>query len=330
MKTKNKRKLAKEARIILAKKSAEAYKKAKEAVINEKIKCRTVRDAMRYFMQEWSEISHPGLLSIACEAVGGNPSSSWDIGASLLLLLSSAHIHDDIIDKTRIKGGKLTVYGKFDEDIALLVGDAFLFKGLLLLHQACNKLPEEKKEKILELTKTAFFEIGCGEVKEVIERRGDTPSVKECLKYMKMRAKVAEAAMRIGALIGNGSEEEIEALGRYGRILGLLSAIREEFINVFEPDELRNRYKHEYLPLPILYALQNEQKRQQIINVLQKKRITEKDAYALVDLIMESKEVQRLTRYMHSLTKKGHVLISAVKNNRAILEVFIDSTVEDI
>lgn len=51
-------------------------------------------------------------------------------------------------------------------------------------------------------------------------------------------------------MTGGGTEEEIEALGRCGKILGTLSTIPGEFIDMFEVDELHHRIPNECLPLP--------------------------------------------------------------------------------
>lgn len=324
------KKLAEEAGILLTKWGAGAHEKAKKILLSEKIKCKIVQEAMRYFVQEWRDVKHPGLLSISCEAVGGDPNSVNDIGAALLFLLGSAHIHDDIIDQSKTKGGKLTVYGKFGQDIALLVGDALLFEGLTLLHQFCEKLPEHKRRTIIDLTKAAFFEIGSGEAREVILRKKSSLSPEECLEYLKMRAAMAEAVMRIGATIGDGSEKKIEILGHYGRTLGLLSAIREEFIDIFEPEEVMNRYMNECLPLPMLYALQNEQKKSEIIKLLKKTKITETDIDKLVCLVMNVKDVQNLKKIMISLAEKEIRKLGNVKQNQKILERLLRSTIEDI
>lgn len=329
-KNKDKEKIAEKMGALLTKKGAKAYVKAKEILLNEKFECETIREAILFFIQEWREVKHPGLLSIACESVGGDPESVNDIGAALLLLLSSAHIHDDIMDHSRTREGKLTVYGKFGEDIALLVGDALLFEGLMLLHQFCERLPAHKKEAVLNLTKSAFFEVGAGEADEVALRMKDFLSAEECLENLKRRAAVAEAVMRIGAVIGCGSSEETEILGQYGRNLGILTAIREEFIDVFEPEELMNRYRCKCLPLPILYALQNEKKREEIIRLISKKRIREEDAYMLADLIIDTEEIEKLKKNMQSLIENTIKLITPIRRNKKALRLLLYSTMEDL
>jgi len=329
-KGKIKRKLAEEARLILIEKGTEAYKIAKGIMLSEKIKSQTIREALRHHMQEWQEIQHPGLLSISCEAVGGDPCRVNEIGATLLLLLGSAHVHDDLIDQSKSKSGRPTIYGKFGRDIAILVGDALLFEGLTRLHQYCEKLSEHEKKTVIDLTKSAFFEIGSGEAREIMIKKRQGSSPEETLDYLKMRATMAEAVMRIGAILGSGNEKEIEVLGHYGGTLGFLSAMREEFIDIFEPEELKNRYKHECLPLPLLYGLQNTKKKKEIINLITRKKITEKDVYKLVDLVMDLKDVQGLKKKMKSLIDKEIRRLNVIGQDREALKLLLNSTIEDL
>lgn len=322
------RKLAREVGVILTEKGAAALKKAENVVLASKIKCNIVRDSMHYFMQEWRDVKHPGLLYISCEAVGGNPDDTNDIGTALLFLLGSAHIHDDIIDHSENVGYK-SVLARFGPDIALLVGDAFLFEGLTLLYQSCEKLPAHKKNAIVDLTKAAFFEISEGEASEVLLRKRSDVSSEECLVYLRTRAAMAEAVMRIGAIIGDGDAEEIDTLGHYGRTLGLLSAIRDEFVDIFEPSELKNRYRHEILPLPILYAFRNRQRKEEILRTLHKTRITKKDAYMLADSVMSAEEVQKLKNYIYLLINEELKLLKRIEKSE-VLETFLLAMKEDI
>jgi geranylgeranyl pyrophosphate synthase len=329
-KNKKNKKLAEKVDAILTKRGEEAQQKAREIILNEKFDCETIRNAILYSMQEWHKVKHPGFLSIACETVGGDPKIVNEFGASLLFLLGSAHIHDDIIDQTKSKEGKPTVYGKFGRDIALLTGDALLFEGLMLLHKICEKFPVHEKDVILHLIKSAFFEICCGEANEVILRHEHVFPPEKCLDNLSKRAAMAEATMRIGGIIGGGSSEEIEILGHYGRTLGILAAIREEFIDIYDPEELMNRYRNTLLPLPILYALQDEQKTNEIISLIQKKHVSQEDAYTLAELIINSKEVKKLKKKMQSLIENELKLLEKLTINRKTLKLILYSVIEDL
>ncbi|MEM2780786.1 MAG: polyprenyl synthetase family protein [Candidatus Bathyarchaeia archaeon] len=310
-----------------------AFEVAKNAILEEETIQLQVYKALQYFMDKsWYDVQHPALISLTCETVGGNPDKTINIGASIVLLAGAADLHDDVIDKSKVKDSNLTVFGKFGKDIAILAGDALLFKGLLLLHKSCEEFPKEQGEAILKLVKQAFFEIGSAEAVEVgykVDKYNLTPE--EYRRIIETKAAVAEACARIGAMLGGGSKKEIDVLGRYGRVLAILMTIRNEFIDIFEPDELRNRIKNECLPLPLLYALKStKEKRGEIIRIIETGKITEKTSQHLVELINCMDEIQRLKDEMHSLVKETANSLKPIKRNRTTLKLLLQSTLEDL
>ncbi|MCK4474666.1 polyprenyl synthetase family protein, partial [Candidatus Bathyarchaeota archaeon] len=203
---------------LLEKRGRKAYEIAKEQILNEEIAYEPIREALQYFIQElWHNFQHPALLSLTCESVGGKTENTTSIGVALILLTGAADIHDDIVDQSETKGSKPTVFGKFGIDIALLTGDALLLKGCTLLQKACECLPKKQGEAITNLVKEAFFEIGIAEAKEATFKGNWDLDPEEYLDIIRMKAAIADVTARIGAIIGGGSSDEIEALGKYGR-----------------------------------------------------------------------------------------------------------------
>jgi|YelNatPaOPRAMG01_1025707.scaffolds.fasta_scaffold08489_9 geranylgeranyl pyrophosphate synthase len=325
------KKLMEQVQILLKKRGQKAFEIAKDAILQEKNIDEHVYEALRYFIEEsWYNVQHPALLSLACEAVGGDPKKTTAIGAAMVLLTGAADIHDDIIDESKIKGSKLTIFGKFGKEIALLAGDALLFKGLTFLHKACKKLPKKQSQGILNITKQAFFEIGSAEAKEtILKRKYDLAPEKYC-KVIEMKGAIAEATARIGAILGNGTPKQVEILGHYGRTLGVLMAIRYDFIDLFEPDELKNRLKNECLPLPLLYAFKDAQKQREILLLLEKNKITEQETWKIIDLIMETKQVRNLIKKMRFLVKDEKEQLNYIKRNRIELKLLLQSALEDL
>jgi len=316
---------------LLEERGRKAYEVAKEEILNEEIEYKPIRDALQYFIQElWHNFQHPALLSLTCESVGGKPEDTTFIGAALVLLTGAADIHDDIIDQSKTKGSKPTVFGKFGRDIALLVGDALLLKGFTLLQKACEGLPRKQGEKIMSSVREAFFEIGVAEAKETSFRGNWDLAPEEYLDIIRMKAAIAEVTARIGATLGGGNSKEINALAHYGRTLGILMTIRDDFIDLFELDELGNRAKNECLPLPILYAFRNTRKKSEIVRLLKKDQITEKEIEEILDLIIDMKEVQELKNEMQLLVEKAENFLSYIRRNRSSLELLLHSTLEDL
>ena len=316
---------------LLEERGRKAYEAAKEEILNEEIGYEPVRDALEYFIGElWHNFQHPALLSLTCESVGGKPEDTTFIGAALVLLTGAADVHDDIIDQSKTKGSKPTVFGKFGRDIALLVGDALLLKGFMLLHKACERLPRKQGEKIMSSVREAFFEIGVAEAKETSFKGNWDVTPEEYLDIIRMKASIAEATARIGATFGGGNSKEINALAHYGRTLGILMTIRDDFVDLFEPDELRNRIDNECLPLPVLYAFRNVRRKSEIVRLLRKDKITEEQTKEILDLVLDMNEVQEVKKEMQLLIKKEENLLSCIRGNRNTLKLLLWSTLEDL
>jgi geranylgeranyl pyrophosphate synthase len=329
----NERSSIERARTIFLEKGRFAYEAAKEAILKEKLGYEPVREALTYFIGEvWHNCEHPALLSLACESVGGTPESTTLFGASFVLLTGAADIHDDIIDRSKTKGSKATVFGRYEGDMALLVGDALLVEGFALLNRACDELPKEQARTIVTMVKDAFFEIGNAEAEETSLRGNWDADPEVCFSVMRRKAAIAVMATRIGAMVGKGSLKQIAALSEYGRTLALLANLRNEFVDIYETRELKNRMRNECLPLPLLYAFRNQKAKSQITLLLKKKRFTAKDASEAARITMETEEVISLMKRMKRLSEQSTRSMEVVRNQEArkLLHELLIATLEGL
>ena len=329
---KTKEKLIEQVQRLLEKRSQKSLEIAKKEILQEKMESKEVNDAFMYYVRNWNDVVHPGLLSIACEAVGGSVDEAIPIQVVMLLLTAAVDTHDDIIDESKTKYGKPTVFGRFGKDIALLVGDAFLMKALVLLHKLEKQFPAEKMDAIWNIINSRFFELGDAEALEASLKSNIDISPEEYLRVLKMKASTSEAHMRIGAIVGGGEHDIVDLIGNYGRTLGILIGIREDFIDTFEPEELQNRIKNECLPLPILYAFKNPQTKKIILDYLSKREISDKDAERIVDIIFEEENVEMLRNKVKRLAEETCNAISNIPNRNLVsqMEMLINGVIEDL
>jgi geranylgeranyl pyrophosphate synthase len=329
----NKRaKMIEQVQVFLEERSREALEIAKKKILKEKMECKEINDAFMYYVEDWEDVIHPGLLSIACEAVGGDVGKAVPMQVVMLLLTAGADIHDDIIDESKTKYGKPTVLARFGKDAALLVGDAFLMKALVLLHELGNEFPTEKMNAIWTTIDSRFFELGNAEALEAYSKGNIDISPEECWRILRMKASTFEAHARIGAILGGGEQNIVDLLANYGRTLGILLSIREDFIDIFEPTELQNRMRNECLPLPILCAFKNPQTKKAILNYLSKGKISEKDAETIVDILFEEENVEVLRNQVKQLAEEACTNISHMPNKNLAyqMKTLIKGAIEDL
>ncbi|MCJ7714575.1 polyprenyl synthetase family protein [Candidatus Bathyarchaeota archaeon] len=316
----------------LQKRSEKGLRFAKKAMREEKMENPKLAKALKHYLAYWHEFTHAGLFSIACEVVGGNPDDNVQPQASITMMAAAFDIHDDIIDKSKTKHKKLTVYGKFGVNIALLLGNAFLIAGFKLFVDKTRELQEEKEKLVLNRTKKLLFEVGNAHAIEVCGKENDENTLKNYLKITKMKAASTEIDMYLGALFGEGKENEVEILFKIGRILGIIGTLRDDLIDVFDIEELSARLAVNDPPIPLIFAMLDTKNSQAIKRIISKKKLTKKEAAKLWYITLESKPVLRIKQEMKSLIKNGLELTENLSkiNQRIKLQVLLSNMLEDL
>ncbi len=248
----------------------------------------------------------PALMTISYQASGGRELAEPNgIGSALTLFIEAANIHDDIIDQTVSKNSRKTAYGKYGKDISILAGDILLVQASLSLVKACEPLPVEKKETIIRLTFQALTEISRSAAKEAGMRRRFDTLPKDYLEVVRLRSGVSKIHCMIGGILGGATESVVSCLGKYGRNYGIAGTIIDEFMDLFDYQKFSSRLRNETVPLPVLCALQDESKRENVLSLINNFETNKMDYAALIKSVMNSVEVEKLAKYTMMLTKES-------------------------
>jgi len=316
----------KEVQKIFKQRGTEALKMARKEILQEEFKSNEVRDALHYFMtQYWKDLARPTLLSLTCEAVGGKPERTLPIAVPMILISGGIDIHDDIIDDSRTKANRLTVYGKFGKDIALVAGDILLFKGLSLIGQSMEKgVSAVKLPTIIGIIQKLFFELADAEALEYQCRaKVDTPP-ESYLKVLWRKAADVEAHTKMGAIIGGGTEIQVRELSQYGRLLGMLVLLRDDWLDTLDPEELGHRLKKECPPLPVLYAAQDPQTKDRILSILRNKSLAKIYAERILTLV-QPRGFENAERFMAKTYTKAYSCLQKARCEETYLKLFVVS-----
>jgi geranylgeranyl diphosphate synthase type II len=190
---------------------------------------RSLYGPLTYVLAGGGKRIRPVLLMLSCEAVGSNARNALSAGAAIEILHNFTLVHDDIMDHAASRRGRKTVHTKWDANVAILVGDE-------LLALAYRVLLQTKSPNIQEIVKT--FTDGVVEVCEgqAYDKEFETRSRVSVNEYLlmieKKTAKMVSVAAEIGALIGNGPQQEILALRRYGHHVGLAFQIQDDLLDI--------------------------------------------------------------------------------------------------
>ncbi len=215
-----------------------AYMEEKRALVNKALdrflpsprkRPRRLHQAMRYSVFAGGKRLRPILAINSFEITGGEGDRITPAACGLELIHTYSLIHDDLpcMDDDDLRRGKPTLHRAFDEGIALLAGDALHALAFELLASSGNL-------KVVEEVSKAIGSQGIigGQVADV-EAEGVRVVPRE-VKYIHKHKTGAlfRTSMRIGAILGEATEEDLLCLSRYGDKLGLLFQIVDDILDV--------------------------------------------------------------------------------------------------
>jgi len=292
-------------------------------VANAEIPSATARSALISFSERWKDYSRAALMVMCCEAVGGDPAAVLPAAKALVLSGGAFDLHDDIVAGSMLRTDKgiQTTLGREGPHVTMLAGDALLIEGLSQLYLLSKQMPLERVGEIVRTIKNGLYELGSAEVDELelVHNANVTPDV--YLRIVRMKAADVESYTRVGAMAGGGSAEEIDALGTFGRMLGMAVILRDDIEDTFnDKRELFSRIAKESLPLPLIYSLDDPCCVKKITAIQATGDSAELDA--LLGIIENNGSFEKTKAYIQELLQQSKLALRHVKDPSKLLTLF--------
>ena len=139
-------------------------------------------------------------------------------------------LHDDVMDHADMRRGKPTVHNVWDENTAILSGDAMLILAYRLMAQC----PADKLPQVLGIFTETTMEICEGQQWDMeFETRMDV-KVDEYVEMIRLKTSVLlAAALKIGACLAGAPEEDARKLYDFGMKMGLAFQLQDDWLDVY-------------------------------------------------------------------------------------------------
>jgi len=292
---------------------------------NAEIPSATAKGAVTNFAERWNDYSRAALMVMCCEAVGGDPAAVLPAAKALVLAGGAFDLHDDIVDGSFTRTEKCipTTLGKYGQHVTMLAGDALLIEGLSQLYRLAERMPMAKAGEIVKTIKNGLYELGSAEVDELELVRNVKVTPEMYLRIVRMKAADVESYTRIGAMAGGGTQDEIEALGKFGRTLGMIVILRDDIEDTFnDKQELLSRITKESLPLPLIYSLSDPACVQKIISIQAANTNNPVELDALLEIIENNGCFERTKANIQELLHQSKQSLRHLKDPSKLLLLF--------
>ncbi|KAH7533795.1 hypothetical protein FEM48_Zijuj04G0169700 [Ziziphus jujuba var. spinosa] len=226
----------------------EQYMKEKAKIVNEALEEAVplqhpveVHKAMRYSLLAGGKRIRPILCLASCELVGGDESLAIPAACAVEMIHTMSLIHDDLpcMDNDDLRRGKPTNHKVFGEETAILAGDALLSLSFEYVANKTTKVSANRVVRSIVELGSAVGSTGlvAGQILDLYGEGKDV-SLRELEQiHVHKTAKLLEAAVVCGAIIGGGNEMEIERVRKYARCIGLLFQVVDDILDVTKTSE---------------------------------------------------------------------------------------------
>jgi len=196
--------------------------------------------AMRYSLMSNGKRLRPVLCLSACETVGGDTIMAVFTACAIEMIHTYSLIHDDLpaMDDDTLRRGNPTCHIQFDEATAILAGDALLTLAFELLSSIQTSYTKSdfliKRLSIINTICKASGYKGMieGQMRDMLSENS-VLSLQELEDMHSLKTgALIEASIHSGAVLGGGTEKQIEYLNVYAKKIGLAFQIADDVLNV--------------------------------------------------------------------------------------------------
>jgi octaprenyl-diphosphate synthase len=167
----------------------------------------------------------PALLLLSSGAVAYREGQHLLLAAVVEFIHTATLLHDDVVDESALRRGRETANAHFGNAASVLVGD-FLYS------RAFQMMLEAGSMRVMQVLADATNVIAEGEVLQLMNCHNADVNVEDYLRVVRYKtAKLFEASARLGAILGNASNDVEEGLASYGMHLGTAFQIVDDVLD---------------------------------------------------------------------------------------------------
>ncbi len=251
-------------------------------------------------------------------------------GASVIELIHTASlVHDDVVDESYKRRGFFSINALWKNKIAVLVGDFFFSKGLLL----CI---EHDDIDLLKIISEAVREISEGELLQIEKAR--KLDITEAVYYDIIRQKTATliaACCAMGAQSVKPDSEEVALFKKFGELCGMAFQIKDDLFDygqeqIGKPTGID--IKEQKMTLPLIHVLNHCSKKEKswLINSIKNHNKDKKRVKEVIAFVKDNGGLDYAVQKMISYKTKALELLAGYPSSeyKSALELMVNYVVD--
>ncbi len=189
---------------------------------------------IEYTLQNGGKRVRPLLTLLACNMFSENIEAAIYPALGFEVFHNFTLLHDDLMDNAPVRRNKPTVHIKWDNNTAILSGDAMMIEAYKLI----DKTPDYCFRDITRLFNKTAIEICEGQMFDMQYEKQDNVTENQYIEMIRLKTAVLIAAcLKAGAIIGNANNTDAGLLYNFGINLGLAFQLIDDWLDSFGNQE---------------------------------------------------------------------------------------------
>ena len=217
-------------------------------------KVELVSDMAQYIVALRGKFLRPILVLLSAKACGDVPSEALRAAAGLELIHVATLIHDDVVDESEMRRGKLSVHSIWSSRASILMGD-------YLLSHAFSLFVGIRSQQTLDILARATVRLSSGEIHQIQQSEGLETAEEIYFKVIADKtASLFSAGCEMGPILAKGDIKLRETMADFGENLGLAFQITDDILDFEGTEEETGKppgsdLRGKHLTLPLIHAL---------------------------------------------------------------------------
>ncbi len=274
----------------------------------------------KYILQNGGKRVRASLVLLASKMFSGSFEQALPVALAFETFHNFTLIHDDIMDNAPIRRGIPTVHVKWDENTAILSGDAVMIIAYRFFEESGIFVPQ-----LFKLLNKTALEVCEGQQYDVeLERAAlldSSVSEEKYLKMIELKTSVLLAAcLKAGAIVGGASNDDADKMYEIGRLIGVAFQLQDDVLDTYGNEKTFGKKiggdirvnKKTYLLIKTLQTLQGNDK-DQLVGLLSKITDNEQEKYdSVVTLYNKARAKEQTVALIQQYFKKAQSLVEEI------------------
>ncbi len=245
-----------------------------------------IKEIVNYIIKSGGKRVRPILVILCSKLCGYSGEKHIAFAAIIEFIHTATLLHDDVVDNAKTRRGFSTVNTVWGNEPSVLVGDFLYSKSFELMSREGNR-------EILKTISHATTALSEGEILEIIKTANINTTEKDYFDIIGNKTAILfSAACEIGAILGNVTTGQRDALKNFGYKLGIAFQLRDDILDYTSYDDVLGKHvgtdlKEGKVTLPLIRALKlaGTKEKQSAEKILNKHTISQKDFEHISKLI---------------------------------------------